>query len=123
MTPGPYTGPRKRAKGKIGATTVSYTLPSNCVKAGATFDLRIKTTTPRRRRHARARLTSVTFKLDAKTLKRDRRKPFTVTVKTTGLAVGSRHTLRAGVRARVARGKGKRPAARRKTLKGSFRIC
>jgi hypothetical protein len=119
----PYTGPRKRVRGKIGATTVSFTLPKNCVQSGATFGIRIKTTTPRRRRRARARLTSVTFKLDAKTLKRDRRKPFSVTVKTTGLAAGSRHTVRAGVRARVARGKGKRPKTRRKTLKGSFRIC
>ena len=123
MKPGPYTGPRKRVKGKIGATTVSFTLPRNCVKAGATFGLRIKSITPRRGRRRRARLTSVTFKLDSKTLKRDRRKPFTATVRTTGLKAGSRHTLRAGARARVARGKGKRPATRRKTLRAGFRIC
>lgn len=104
----------------VGGLELTLFAPGGCVNPGTTLKLQVTSKTKKKLSpKKRVKIVKVVFALDKKK-KTDKKAAFKASFKTSGLAAGSKHKLRAAVQLKPVIGKG---AKKTKTLKGSLTIC
>lgn len=118
--PPPYSGPTKDTKSGVGPDRVVLTSPKSCVQAAQTFLVKVKAKSKKKHKKAKLKIKKVVFSVDGKKVGTDKKKPFSFTVPTSGLAGGA-HKLVAKVTI-VVKKHGKKKTKKKK-VKAGFSVC